>query len=237
MDSYGKFYNIKVAAYSRSVQNLNCNWNLDCLLDFSGKSKGITFKNSNFALYVREIKKFAPQVIISDVEIYTSYVGLELGVPVWQVSPLLLYYGLEDKGSIYKYYSGLLSKDIDRNKYISYILGNADKRLILSHLGDINNRPTALEGYQWIRPNYHIIDNDQKIINVQSTAISLADAYFSGKQTSLQIDYGDPESIITSQQNYKHGLSISSEKEYHPFDITVNSDVKFLSQHLKDLDI
>lgn len=239
LDTYNKYYDIKVAAYSKSVGNLNANWNLDALLDFSGKSKGVTFKNSNFPLYVREVKRFSPNLIISDVELYSSYVGLELGLPVWQVSPLLLYYGVPDKGSLYKYYSGVLSKDVDRNKFINYIIGNSDKRLILSHIGDLSDRPEINSTYEWVRPNYNVVSTDLMVIDTASSGIHLADAYFSGKQTIPQVDYNDAESIVVAEHNYKHKLSVRgiySDYVRIP-DITINSDVKFLSQHLRSLDI
>jgi hypothetical protein len=239
LDTYRQYYDIKVAAYSKSIGNLNANWNLDALLDFTGKSKGITFKNTNFPLYVREVKRFSPNLIVSDVEVYTSYVGLELGIPVWQVSPLLLYYGLPDKGSLYKYYSGILSKDVDRNKYINYLMSNSDKRFILSHVGDLPNRPTIDPAYEWLRPNYHTISAERNVIDSISSGMHFADAYFSGKQTIPHIDYNDAESIVTAEHNYKYGLSIppASSAYVHFPEITINSDVKFLSQHLRALDI
>jgi hypothetical protein len=239
LDTYNRYYDIKIAAYTKSIGNLNANWNLDALLDFTGKSKGITFKNTNFPLYVREIKRFSPNLIISDVEVYTSYAGLELGIPVWQVSPLLLYYGLPDKGSLYKYYSGVFSKDPDRNKYINYIIGNSDKRFILSHIGDLSSRPDTDPTYEWVRPNYHTISAEGNVIDITSSGIHFADAYFSGKQTIPQVDYTDPESIVTAEHNYKYGLSVPplSSAYAHIPEITINSDVKFLSQHLRTLDI
>jgi hypothetical protein len=237
LDSYTKYYSIKVAAYSSSIRGINVNWNLDALLDFTGKSKGITFKNTNFALYIREVKRFMPDLIISDLDIYTSYIGLELGVPVWQVSPLLLYYGAPDKASMYKYYSGVLSKDIDRNKYVSYVIGNSDKRLVLSHMGDVPDRPNLSEGYDWVRPNYNIIDSGDKLLYTPATSMHLADAYFSQKLTVPTVDYSDPESIVTSQYNCKYGLSVSSDKNTTSFTTTINSDVRFLSQYLRELDI
>jgi hypothetical protein len=239
LDTYKRYYDIKVAAYSKSIGNLNANWNLDALLDFTGKSKGITFKNTNFPLYVREVKRFNPNLIISDVEVYSSYVALELGIPVWQVSPLLLYYGLPDKGSLYKYYSGVFSKDIDRNKYINYIMSNSDKRFILSHIGDLMDRPDIDPAYEWVRPNYQTISNEHNLIDITASGMHFADAYFSSKQTIPQVDYNDPESIVTSEYNYKYGLSVreTSSAYVHFPEITINSDVKFLSQHLRALDI
>jgi len=228
IDTYSKYYEIKIAAYSKSIKNLNVNWNLDALLDFRGKSDSILFKNSNYALYIREIKRFAPDLIISDLEIYTSYAALELGLPVWQVSPLLLYYGIKHKSNLYKYYSGLL-KDIDKKQYINYIINNSDKRLILSHLGDLKTNPQLKDGFEWVRPNYNI-----PTITSTDNTIGMADAYFANLPIDVKINYNDPESIITSYYNQYYGLSGPN---CQMFETSINADVKFLSQYLKDVDI
>jgi hypothetical protein len=235
MDTYGKYYDIKVAAYSKSIGNLNVNWNLDALLDFRGRYTGISTSNSNFALYVRGIKAFKPDLIISDMEMYSSYIGLDLGIPVWQVSPMLLYYAIEDKNNLYKYYSGLFSKTPEQKQYTNYVLGNSDKKLVLSHLGDLPTAPQLEPGYEWVRPNYCV--SEGSCIHTTSVAINLADAYFSGRSSTLDVDYSDPESIITSQFNYNHGLSVKHERDAQLFDINISPDIKFLSQYLAEVDI
>jgi hypothetical protein len=229
VETYSKYYSIKTSAYSKSIQDLNVNWTLDALLDFRGKSTGISFKNSNFALYVREISRFAPNLIISDVEPYTSYAALELGIPVWQVSPLLLYYGVKHKTNLYKYYSGTFAKDGNKNQYINYIINNSDKKLILSHLGDLSNSPQLKDKYEWVRPNYEI----SNIINIDNS-IGMADAYFANLQLDLKTNYNEPESIITSYYNKRYGLSGPNRPI---FETSINTKVKFLSQYLKDMDI
>ncbi len=230
IDTYSKYYNIKTAAYSKSIQDLNVSWNLDALLDFTGRWDGISFRNSNYDLYVREIKKFAPDLIISDVEIYTSYIGIELGIPVWQVSPLLLYHGINVyQKKLYKYYSAVITKNFRVQEYISHILNNSDKRLVLSHLGDYNNKPTLKSGYEWVRPNYEL-DGTPNMAN----AIELADAYFANTETNLPIDYTDPESILASYYNKYCGLSGESKPT---FETVINNDIKFLSQYLQDFSI
>ncbi len=232
INTYAKYYNIKTAAYSKSTQDLNVNWNLDALLDFRGKSNRVSFKNSNYDLYMREIKRFAPDLIISDLEIYTSYIGLELNIPVWQVSPLLLYYGInntKNKTKLYKYYSGLFSRDINKNQYIKYIINNSNKRLILSHLCDLPNNPQLKEGYEWVRPNYNV----SNIINVDNT-IGMVDAYYVNLPTELLINYSEPESIISSYYNQYYGLSGPNKPI---FETSINTNIKFLSQYLKEADI
>ena len=236
---YGKYYDIKIAAYTKSSQSLNANWNLDALLDFRGKYNNISFKNSNFALYIREIKRFKPDVIISDMELYSSYAALELGIKLWQVSPLLLYYGAQksDQNNIYKYYSGLLAKDYERNEYINYILGNSDRKLVLSHLGDMNDALLLKPTFEWVRPNFQFLDTSELIVRMPGSAMYLADAYFSNKVSIVDIDYNDLESIIVSCQNSNCGLSVGENDKPIAFDTAINYNIKFLSQHLETLDI
>jgi len=222
VDTYSKFYQIRTAAYSKSIQNINVNWTLDCLLDFKNKYQNISFKNSNFDLYLREIKRFNPDLIISDIEIYTSYAGIKLNIPVWQVSPLLLYYAIDTKHNLYKYYSGVINKDSDKQKYIIYIINNSIKKLIPSHLGDLNSKPILKEEYEWIRPNYNY-----NLSVPMSCGIGLADLYYNNIKNELFIDYSDPESIITSHYN----------KLYDSSNLSIDNNIKFLSQHLKELDI
>jgi len=232
MNTYVKYYNIKTAGYSKSIQDLNVNWNLDALLDFRGKSNRVSFNNSNYDLYMREIKRFAPDLIISDLEIYTSHIGLELNIPVWQVSPLLLYYGVNNrinKTNLYKYYSGLFARDINKNQYLTYIINNSDKRLVLSHLCDLPNRPQLKNGYEWVRPNYGV-SNVHRIDNT----IGMIDAYYVNVPSELLIHYDEPESIISSYYNHHYGLS-GPDKPV--FETSINADVKFLSQYLKEADI
>lgn len=229
IDTYSKYYNIKISAYSKSIKDLNVNWNLDALLDFRGKANAISFKNSNYALYIREIQRFAPDLIISDLEIYTSCAALELGIPLWQVSPLLLYYGINHKSNLYKYYSGTFSKNLNIKQYTNYIINNSDKKLILSHLGDLSDGPKLKAGYEWVRPTYELSDKNQT-----DNAIGLADAYFANIPTILNIDYSDPGSILTAYYNQYYGLS---GKKLTIFNTSINSNVKFLSQYLEEMDI
>ncbi len=223
LDTYSQFYDIRVAAYTKSIRDLNVNWTLDALLDFRGVWSGISFKNTNYALYIREVKRFAPDLIISDTELYSSYMGLELGIPVWQISPLLLYYGVkhQQKHDIYKYHSGVFASSKRVQQYLTYVVNNSDKRLILSHLGDAGGL-TLREGYEWARPN-HPTENT-------GYSMQLADNYYANEPANFAVDYGDLESIITSYYNDYCKLNA-------PFKIQINPDVKFLSQHIKMLGI
>src|SRR6266404_4618483 len=84
-------YDLKIAAYKRSMGSNDIDFTLDALLNFSNSRN--TYKpNGNYQYICNEIKRFAPDLIISDLEIFTSMAALELGIKLWQVSPALIYY-------------------------------------------------------------------------------------------------------------------------------------------------
>lgn len=219
VDTYSKFYQIKIAAHSRSIKHLSCDWNLDALLDFRGKYKNPSFQSDNFHQYVADIKEFAPDIILSDLEIYTSYIGLELGLKVWQFSPLLLYYGLVQKQNLYKYHSGLMHGASELYQYRNYILENSQKRLIASHLIDSPQPPSLLPAYQWVRPNFQLVATISPTIH----GISSADCYYGQIAPPSQIDYRDLES-----------LAVAATASPSPF-TQINSQGKFISQYLQEL--
>jgi len=218
INSYGKFHNIRIAGYSKSLDKLNADWNIDALLDWTGKSKSINIESSNYALLSREIKRFKPDLIISDLEPYCSSIAIEQGIKLWQVSPTLLYYAIEDRVFINKYYSKNILKSNRYQGFMNYIIRNSDKRLILSHLGDIENAPQLSEEFDWVRPP---INN---VLSLRASAIALSDIYFGGMKEKSIIDYSDEESILCSKFN---DLFLKQKET------TINDNVKYLSQFLE----
>ncbi len=95
------------------------------MLNFrSPQEQAISFNNSNFKLYSKEIDQFKPELIISDLDIYTSYIGINNNIPTWQVSSLLLYHAIEIKSreNIWKYYSSLFELGENYKQYLTYII-------------------------------------------------------------------------------------------------------------------
>lgn len=233
VDTYSSFYQIKTAAYSTSIQQgTNVHWTLDALLDWRGLRHDIGTTNSNYQLYAREIKRFAPNLIISDLELYTSHIGIELGVPVWQVSPLLLHHGVPGKTDFYKYHAATFARHFQQNRYLAFVLHNSARKLVCSHLGDVLYPPSLDPTYEWVRPNYELTD-----IERAGCGIHFADAYYAGKSTILNTNYTDPESIVTSYYNKRYELSADTVNKLQPFEINLNTNVQFLSQYLEQLDI
>lgn len=160
-----KNYNIKVAAFKKSLGNLDADYMLDSLLNFTNPEE-ISF-NGNYSYYSNEVKRFAPDLIISDFELYTSIISLELNIKLWQISPINLYYGLNNDVKynlgIHKNYFYLLDSSHKRNGYITNILNNSNRRFILSHIGDTDKHNIISPDYEWARPSFILADGAAQI--------------------------------------------------------------------------
>jgi hypothetical protein len=151
-----KKYNIKIATYKKSLVDLNVDFMLDSLLNITNPQE-ISF-NGNYIYYYNEIKRFAPDLIISDFDIYTSNIALELNIKLWQFSPINLYYGIDNNvkynTGIHKNYFYLFDSSPRKNGYILNILNNSNRRFILSHICDTPHNNIISSDYEWIRPNF-----------------------------------------------------------------------------------
>ncbi len=164
-----KNYNIKVAAYKKSIGDLNVDYTLDCLLNFTNPEGTISF-NNNYSYYYNQVKRFSPDLIISDFDIYSSVLANDLNIKLWQYSPINLYYALDNKTkksvAIHKYYSHIIESDHKKFDYINYVLNNSDRKFVLSHLCDCENAPTLTNNYEYARPSFVLGDDKNKIDNV-----------------------------------------------------------------------
>src|SRR5260221_5069364 len=130
-----KNYNIKIAAYKKSMGNINIDFTLDALLNFSDKNARNYFQpNGNFQFLYHEIKRFAPDLVISDCELFTSTIALEAGIKLWQASPILLYYALPNntiyQTDMYKYNTHLFDNNYKKSKQLEYIVNNSDRKFV-----------------------------------------------------------------------------------------------------------
>lgn len=211
-----------MAGFTKSLNNEQADWNLDALLPFANQVKLFSL-NDNYYQYIDDIKDFSPDLIISDLEIYTSLAALELHIPLWQVSPILLYYGLqENRHKLNAHYSFPILKDQARYNYINSIIKNADKRLIPSHLGDMIDAPSLKDNFEWVRPSFEPPGN-----YCDGTAISLADFYFNNITPEFKINYDDEEVLINYHLHQKYRDTWKQ--------LNINPGIKFLSQYLNEL--
>jgi uncharacterized protein (TIGR00661 family) len=151
-----KNYHLKIAAYKNSSPpNVNIDWTLDCLLNIYDYS--INFRNDNYKTYFDQVKSFNPDLIISDMEPYTSNIANTLNITLWQCSSSLINYALDGKDKknigLYKKYT-FLSEEVIHIPLIDNLNDNANCNLVYSHLGDMIIPPTLKDNFQWVRP-YH----------------------------------------------------------------------------------
>jgi len=160
-----KNYIIKTAAFKKSLGDLDVDYTLDSLLNFTNINE-ISF-NGNYSYYSNEIKRFAPDIIISDFEIFTSTIALELNIKLWQFSPINLYYAINNdikyNLGIHKNYFHLLDSSPRKNGYILNLLNNSNRRFILSYIGDSKYNNIVSDTYEWVRPNFILGDGSKKI--------------------------------------------------------------------------
>lgn len=149
-------HSYRIAGYKSTLSKINLDWNLESLRDILDSSL-INFDNETLNVYYEQVKSFNPDIIISDLEIYSSYVGNLLGKTVWQVSPNLLHYATPHKEKlaigVFRSYPQLFNKS-PRYEWTKNIIYNSDKKLVYSHFGDTGAfKPN--EGFEWVRP-YHV---------------------------------------------------------------------------------
>lgn len=154
-----KPYLLKIAAYKKSSPPINIDWTLDCLLDIFN-SGNIILDNDNFHVYFDQIKSFKPDLIISDLEYFTSYAANVLNIPLWQCSSSIFNFAFSKKQKyntgLFKKYSFILNRHYISTVRIANILENSSRKFIYSHFGDLDNSPEINEGYEWIRPYHNI---------------------------------------------------------------------------------
>lgn len=152
---------LKIAAYKKSSPpNLPIDWTLDCLLNLFRSDLISIDDNDYLDTFYDQVKYFNPDLIISDLEYFTSYVANQLNIKLWQVSPSLIPFAFthEDKYNlgIFKTYSYLTNRNPLHNQRTFNIIDNSDLNLVYSHLGDFENPPQLKSNFQWVRP-YHTI--------------------------------------------------------------------------------
>lgn len=151
---------VKIAAYKNSSpKNQSIDWTLDCLQNIFNPEH-ISLDNDNLTIYYNQIKAFAPDLIISDLEYFTSHLANELNITLWQCSSSIINFALSknykyDLG-IFSKYGYLLNKNPTYVQRIINIIDNSNCNFIYSHFGDTNNVPEILGNFEWVRP-YHQI--------------------------------------------------------------------------------
>lgn len=151
---------VKIAAYKiASPKDINIDWTLDSLLNIF-KPNHISLENEPLQIYFDQVERYAPDLIISDMEYFTSYIANLLGIPVWQCGTSLLNLALThdqkyNLGLFKQYYYLFHRIPMDYHRAI-HMLDSSEKNLVYSHLCDTENPPILKEDFEWVRP-YHIL--------------------------------------------------------------------------------
>jgi len=156
----GSDYLIKVAAFRKSSPKyFQVDWTLDCLLDIYHPDE-LHADNHNLSIYYDQVKSFKPDLIISDMEHFTSNIANLLGIPLWQCSSSLINFatlpGAKYGVGLYSQYCYLWKKDEVHHRRQMNMVINSDRNFVYSHLGDTKNVPELKVGFEWIRPYYQL---------------------------------------------------------------------------------
>ena len=152
----GSDHLIKVAAYKiSSPRGVNIDWTLDALLNIY-RPDLLSLNNDNLNIYYDQLKAFEPDLVISDLEYFTSYLANVMNITLWQCSSSLLDYGLANNYNLglFKYYAHTLNRNPEHTQRTVNLITNSNLNLVYSHFGDSGRAPTLKENFEWIRP-YH----------------------------------------------------------------------------------
>lgn len=218
-------FNIKTSAYKQNLNRFKADWNLECLLNFSKSDDNISFNNFNYYFYYEEIKKFNPDLIISDLDIYTSTIALELGIKLWQVSPLLIFFGqnknIKEELEVYNKHNYLINKNLNKKKYLHNIISNSDKNFIYSFLGDSN---VSLNfNFEFVRPDFFLEEENTISQESKGTTLLLSDLFYNELEFDNFKNY-DLEATINK----------SAIQKYNP-KLILNNNIHFLSEQIEKI--
>lgn len=169
-------FNVKIAAYKKSSpSNLNIDWTLDCLYNMF--TKRINLDNYYLDIYCKQIKNFSPDLVISDMEYFTTNIALSLNYEIWQCSSSLIDIGLsrfdKSNSNIFGNYAAVLNKTEYNYEKELYLTSNSNRNYVYSYFCDIENRPNLKENFKWIRP-YFLLGEESSVCkhNVVATCLN-----------------------------------------------------------------
>jgi hypothetical protein len=100
-------------------------------------------------LFLKDVEKFEPDLIISDFEDMSAHIAVTLGVKLWYCSPVFLY-----DGFLWKRGSKRYSNSFYSFKQHMDIMPQADRIFVYSPFCDIKFRPILRNGREWVKPYY-----------------------------------------------------------------------------------
>lgn len=159
----GSQHQIKIAAYKKSSpKDINIDWTLDAVLNIY-RPDLLSLNSDNLSIYLEQVKSFAPDLVISDLEYFTSCIANELDITLWQCSSSMINYALSRKEKynlgLFKYHAHSLNRDAVDTQRIVNIIDNSNCNFVYSHYGDMEVSPILREGFEWIRPYHQVAKN------------------------------------------------------------------------------
>ena len=161
LNAVGTNHQIKIAAYKKSSpKDTSIDWTLDALRNVY-RPDLITLHNDNLNIYYEQVKSYDPDVVISDMEYFTSYVANDLNITLVQCSSSMINFALERKYNLklFKFHAHSLNRDMMHTQRMFNVLDNSNCNFVYSHLGDMSSPPNLKEGFEWVRP-YHRVAKD-----------------------------------------------------------------------------
>jgi len=195
-------HNVRVAAYKG--QNYDCyiDWTLDALCDvFTGEYCPDSIATE---IYHDQVRRYAPDLIISDCESITTSIGKDLNIPVWQVSPLLLHYGFSKPNELsftVKYPS--LFNRYDYSDIMRELTKTSDRSFVYSHLCDLG--VPIKSGIEWIRP-YSSVAAKSELFQHNAVAVS----FDYNKPLIHRLKTIEDSILFTEADNEKHPVALKS---------------------------
>lgn len=214
----GSNHQIKIAAYkTSSPKNTNIDWTLDALINIY-RPDLFSLNNDNLSIYFEQLKSFEPDLVISDLEYYTSYVANELDVTLWQCSSSIINHALVGKEKynlgLFKYQAHTLNRDPVHVQRAVNVLDNSNCNFVYSHYGDMESPPVLREGFEWIRPYHQVAKNSVPCQHYVTAALSGRNK----RIVDVLKKYPDSVAFIENGQEYYRNVQakdIRNEDEYY----------------------
>jgi len=211
-------YQVKYAAYTKSSPNINIDWTLDALLD-PNNPESLSLDNDNVHIYYEQIKTYNPDLIISDLDYFTSHIANVLDITLWQCSSLLMNFAITHKSKyntgLSNQYIHLLKQDSDNYQKIINIIQNSNENFVYSHFGDSNSPPELKDGFNWIRP-YHVVGKPNKPCEHSAIAALL------NNNNKVVSALNKQESVIFSEFPYESHKNITMKSIWNSTDYYCN---------------
>lgn len=225
-----KDYTIKISTFKRSKpNNVNVDWTLDCLKNIFTPDI-VTLDNENFHTYYQQVKYYKPDLIISDMEYFTSHIASALGTTLWQCSSSLINYALTPDYKynlgIFKKYAYIFNKSHTLTQRVINTIDNSNCNFVYSHLGDVESPPPLKEDFEWIRPYHHV---GKRSVVCQHNIVS-ASLGNNKKLLSLLKRYSDSVCFTEFSDEYYDDLSLKDISDWKEFGCNVKNANLFVTQ-------